>query len=67
MEEGARRARQPRGDLGGGCSDRAARSSSQRRCCRCNGVMKCFEMFMCPEGKSLLMLSPRRSRKMPQR
>ena len=50
MEEGARRARQPRGDLGGGHSDRATRSSSQRRCCRCNGVAKCLRCSCVRKG-----------------
>ena len=50
MEEGARRARQPRGDLGGGRSDRAARSSSQCRCSWCNGVAKCLRCSCVRKG-----------------
>ena len=50
MEEGARRARQPRGDLGGGRSDRAAHSSSQCRCSWCNGVAKCLRCSCVRKG-----------------
>ena len=58
-----RRARQPRGDLGGSRSDRAACSSFQHRCCRCNGVAMCLRCSCVL--RLLISRSSRRSRTHP--